>query len=38
MSLLDRVQKQQAPDPSAVPEGAFVPQGGTALGHTADRA
>jgi pilus assembly protein CpaF len=26
MSLLDRVQKQQGPDPNAVPEGAYVPQ------------
>src|SRR3989475_938727 len=26
MSLLDRVQKQQAPDPNAPPEGAYVPQ------------
>src|SRR5256714_2238613 len=25
MGLLDRVQKQQGPDPSAPPEGAFVP-------------
>ncbi|HXO59165.1 MAG TPA: CpaF family protein [Candidatus Acidoferrum sp.] len=28
MGLLDRVQKQQGPDPNAVPEGAFVPQAG----------
>ena len=28
MSLLDRVQKQQAPDPNAPPEGAYVPQAG----------
>ncbi len=30
MSLLDRVQKQQGPDPGAAPEGAFVPQPGAA--------
>jgi len=30
VSLLDRVQKQQAPEPSAIPDGAFVPQGGPA--------
>src|SRR6202048_1600008 len=29
MGLLDRVQKQQGPDPNAAPEGAFVPQAGT---------
>ncbi|HYM49761.1 MAG TPA: CpaF family protein [Candidatus Limnocylindrales bacterium] len=29
MSLLDRVQKQQGPDPGTVPEGAYVPQAGT---------
>src|SRR3989440_12878444 len=28
MSLLDRVQKQQGPDPSAVPDGSYVPQAG----------
>src|SRR6267378_5048797 len=28
MSLLDRVQKQQGPDPNAPPDGAFVPQAG----------
>src|SRR6202022_1998059 len=28
MSLLDRVQKQQAPDPNAPPDGAYVPQAG----------
>src|SRR6202165_5479606 len=28
MSLLDRVQKQQAPDPNAAPDGAYVPQAG----------
>src|ERR1700704_6557370 len=28
MGLLDRVQKQQGPDPNAPPEGAFVPQAG----------
>src|SRR3989440_4411199 len=28
MGLLDRVQKQQGPDPNAAPEGAFVPQAG----------
>src|SRR5207247_8821393 len=32
MSLLDRVQKQQGPDPSAVPEGAYVPQAGVTPG------
>src|SRR5256712_10577915 len=32
MSLLDRVQKQQGPDPSAVPEGAYVPQAGATPG------
>lgn len=30
MSLLDRVQKQQGPDPSGAPEGAYVPQAGQA--------
>ena len=30
MSLLDRVQKQQGADTGAPPEGAYVPQGGTA--------
>jgi len=29
MGLLDRVQKQQGPDPNAAPEGSFVPQAGT---------
>src|ERR1700737_5092209 len=29
MGLLDRVQKQQGPDPNAAPEGAFGPQAGT---------
>src|SRR3982074_1567933 len=29
MGLLDRVQKQQGPDPNAPPEGAFVPQAGS---------
>jgi len=29
MSLLDRVQRQQAPDPSAPPDGAYVPQAGS---------
>jgi pilus assembly protein CpaF len=29
VSLLDRVQKQQGPDPLAVPEGAYVPQAGS---------
>src|ERR1700738_1112982 len=28
MSLLDRVQKQQAPDPNAPPDGAYVPKAG----------
>jgi len=28
VSLLDRVQKQQAPDPNAPPDGAYVPQAG----------
>src|SRR5438445_3729708 len=28
MGLLDRVQKQQGPDPNAPPEGAFAPQAG----------
>jgi pilus assembly protein CpaF len=28
MSLLDRVQKQQAPDPNAPPDSAYVPQAG----------
>ena len=28
MSLLDRVQKQQGPDPNAPPDGAYVPQAG----------
>src|SRR6266487_722851 len=28
MSLLDRVQKQQGPDSSAPPDGAYVPQAG----------
>src|SRR5258708_20521638 len=28
MSLLDRVQKQQGPDPNAPPDGAYVPQVG----------
>src|SRR5947208_7620467 len=28
MSLLDRVQKQQAPDPNAPPDGAYIPQAG----------
>src|SRR5919108_255673 len=28
MSLLDRVQKQQGPDPLAAPEGSYVPQAG----------
>src|SRR5947208_14944993 len=28
MSLLDRVQKQQAPDPNAPPDGAYSPQAG----------
>src|SRR5436853_1260140 len=32
MSLLDRVQKQQAPDPNAPPDGAYVPQAGQATG------
>src|SRR6267143_4115217 len=32
MSLLDRVQKQQAPDPNAPPDGAYVPQAGQASG------
>src|SRR5712691_7753009 len=27
MSLLDRVQRQQGPDPNAPPDGAYVPQG-----------
>src|ERR1700694_4213501 len=30
MSLLDRVQKQQGPDPNAPPDGAYVPQAGQA--------
>src|SRR3982074_3873441 len=29
MGLLDRVQKQQGPDPEAAPEGAVVPQAGS---------
>ncbi|HEX9096600.1 MAG TPA: ATPase, T2SS/T4P/T4SS family, partial [Candidatus Dormibacteraeota bacterium] len=29
MGLLDRVQKQQGPDPNAPPEGSYVPQAGT---------
>ncbi|HET9847860.1 MAG TPA: CpaF family protein, partial [Candidatus Dormibacteraeota bacterium] len=32
MSLLDRVQKQQGPDPSAAPEGSYVPQAGSGSG------
>jgi pilus assembly protein CpaF len=31
MSLLDRVQKQQGPDPSAIPEGVYQPQQGGAV-------
>src|SRR5437762_11581503 len=32
MSLLDRVQKGQGPDPAALPEGAYVPQAGGTQG------
>ena len=35
MSLLDRVQKQQGPDPVAIPEGAYQPQAGSAPSRTA---
>ena len=38
MSLLDRVQKQQAPDPGAVPEGAYVPQAGQGATRTSTAA
>src|SRR2546421_775302 len=34
MSLLDRVQKQQGPDPVAIPEGAYQPQAGSAPSRT----
>ncbi len=35
MSLLDRVQKQQGPEPGAVPEGTYVPQAGQTPARTA---
>jgi len=38
VSLLDRVQKQQAPDPGAVPEGAYVPQAGQGATRTSTAA
>jgi pilus assembly protein CpaF len=38
VSLLDRVQKQQAPDPAAVPEGAYVPQAGQGATRTSTAA
>src|SRR5437763_15331939 len=34
MSLLDRVQKQQAPDPNAPPDSAYVPQAGQSARQT----
>src|SRR5919201_1180783 len=38
MSLLDRVQKQQGPDPTGAPEGAFVPQASTTAATRQERA
>jgi len=38
VSLLDRVQTQQAPDPGAVPEGAYVPQAGQGATRTSTAA
>src|ERR671935_1249851 len=37
MSLLDRVQKQQGPDPTGAPEGAYVPQASTTAGTRPER-